>query len=81
MRTAELYEDICNALLRDFPGRLRGPNVLFSETRGAGPQTSLLSLTYDTIRKIICKRSLTDQYPLRECRAASSQKSTRAKHI
>ena len=34
---------------------------------------------YDTIRKIICKRSLTDQYPLRECRAASSQKSTRAK--
>ena len=36
---------------------------------------------YDTIRKIICKRSLTDQYPLRECRAASSQKSTRAKHI
>ena len=36
---------------------------------------------YDTIRKIIYKRSLTDQYPLRECRAASSQKSTRAKHI
>ena len=31
-------------------------------------------MRYDTIRKIICKRFLTDQYPLRECRAASSQK-------
>ena len=31
---------------------------------------------YDTIRKIICKRSLTDQYPFRECRVACPQKCT-----
>ena len=36
-------------------------------------------LLYDTIRKIICKRSLTDQYPLRECRVACRQKCTRPK--
>ena len=38
-------------------------------------------IRYYTIRKIICKRSLADQYPLRECRVACQQKCTRPKHI